>query len=89
MNRVPVRLSSSARGYDHAWRRFRLAYLAEHPTCIDCERNGVVTAATQVDHEPRLRGPNDPGRLDPRRCRACCASCHSRKTCRQDGGRPQ
>jgi 5-methylcytosine-specific restriction protein A len=88
-NPVCNRPSAAKRGYDRVWRTFRAAFLHDNPLCIDCERRGIVTPATHVDHEPALTGPDDPGRLDSGRCRSMCASCHSRKTCRQDGGRPR
>jgi 5-methylcytosine-specific restriction protein A len=44
------------RGYDHEWRRARKAFLAAHPLCAECEREGKVTAATVVDHVIPHRG---------------------------------
>ena len=42
--------SSAKRGYDSKWRRARLAYLRDHPLCTYCEAEGMVTAATLIDH---------------------------------------
>jgi 5-methylcytosine-specific restriction protein A len=42
--------SSRQRGYTTAWQKARAAYLAQHPLCIFCERDGRVTAAVVVDH---------------------------------------
>lgn len=33
------------------WRSLRLAKLQDNPLCENCERNGKVTAATQVHHK--------------------------------------
>lgn len=48
--------NSAQRGYGHKWRRYRIAFLREHPLCVDCEREGRVTAATVVDHIEPHRG---------------------------------
>ena len=41
---------STARGYGYKWQQARIGYLAKHPLCAMCERDGLVTAATVVDH---------------------------------------
>lgn len=64
-----------------AWRKLRAAFLREHPLCMDCEKRGRVTPASVVDHIDGNAHNNEPGNLA-----ALCASCHSRKTARQDGG---
>jgi 5-methylcytosine-specific restriction enzyme A len=38
-----------------AWRRFRASYLADHPLCAECEREGRVTAATVPEHRIPIR----------------------------------
>lgn len=75
-----TRPSSAKRGYGHDWRKFRLEFLAKNPVCC---REGCRNPATEVDHEPELTGPDDPGRLDPKRCAPLCKSCHSSKTASQ------
>lgn len=73
------RPSSSRRGYDRHWQALRLLVLSEEPVCQDCGRE----MATQVDHVVSLeRG----GTHDRENLRALCASCHSKKTVRVDGG---
>jgi len=64
-----------------AWRSIRAAVLAEQPLCAMCEVQGLVTAATQVDHLN-----NDP--QDDRRenLAGTCASCHSIKTGQERNG---
>lgn len=78
-----TRPSACKRGYDRVWRKFAKSFLDDNPTC---DEPGCHRRATDVDHDPPLTGPDDPGRLDPKRCRALCKSHHSAKTVRQDGG---
>lgn len=79
------RPSSSARGYDGRWKRYRLVYLAEHPWCKICLDMGIHEPATDVDHVVPHKG--DPTRFwDPENHQGLCASCHSRKTASEDGG---
>lgn len=44
------RESAHSRGYGHRWREARKGYLRKHPLCVMCGREGVVKAATVVDH---------------------------------------
>jgi 5-methylcytosine-specific restriction protein A len=77
-----TRGSPSRRGYDAAWRRIRDAFLARHPLCVACQREGRNTAATDVDHIlPLRRG----GTHDPRNLQPLCRPHHSSKTAREDG----
>lgn len=82
----PARGTSSQRGYDAGWQRFRKQYLAEHPLCVLCEAEGRAEAATVIDHIRAVRGPNDSGFYDEANLRSLCKSCHSRKTASHDGG---
>lgn len=73
------RQSACKRGYDARWRKVRAAYLMSHPVCVACKR----AAACHVDHIiARERGGTD----DESNLQALCHSCHSRKTCKVDGG---
>lgn len=51
-----ARGSAAERGYDARWRKARLAFLAAHPLCAECERAGRVTPARVVDHVVPHRG---------------------------------
>ena len=42
--------------YGRRWRKARAAFLAEHPLCDYCEREGRITAANVVDHVQPHRG---------------------------------
>lgn len=50
--------SAASRGYGHAWRKARDAFLYAHPLCRACETGmpARVTAATVVDHIVPHRG---------------------------------
>lgn len=50
------RLSSRQRGYDSRWERARLGFLRKHPLCVMCEREGLITPASVVDHIRPHRG---------------------------------
>ena len=77
--REPSRQSAASRGYDHAWRKFRLAVLARTPLCQDCSAAGRVTAAVDVHHVELLRMRPDL-RLDFSNVLALCHECHSART---------
>lgn len=44
------RPSSSKRHYDRHWKPKRDKWLSEHPYCVECQRNGIVRPANEVDH---------------------------------------
>lgn len=70
------------RGWYHTprWTRARLAFLRTAPLCAQCRR-----PANTVDHIVPHR--MDEGLFwDEANWQALCASCHSRKTAREDGG---
>ena len=75
--------SASSRGYDSRWRKARAQFLAEHPLCEECRKNGRYTKATDVDHIVAHRG--DPELFwDRNNWQALCHVCHSRKTNKED-----
>ena len=85
---VPVteqRETASQRGYNSRWQKARLTFLARHPLCAECERQGKVTAATVVDHVIPHKGDQ---RLfwDTSNWQAMCKTCHDVKTATEDGG---
>lgn len=41
---------SAARGYGYKWQKARERYLMDHPLCCYCQRDGIITAASVVDH---------------------------------------
>ena len=77
--------SAHERGYNSRWRKYREGYLRSHPLCVQCERDGLVVAATVVDHIVPHRG--DTTRFwDRANHQALCKGCHDHKTATQDGG---
>lgn len=60
------------------WRRKRRTWLAMHPLCAECERQGRVTAACVVDHVTPHGGDWNRFLLDP--VQSLCRECHDRKT---------
>jgi 5-methylcytosine-specific restriction protein A len=57
--------------------------LAGQPLCVQCETEGRVTLATDVDHVvAKSKGGDDS--LD--NLQALCHECHSKKTVTMDGG---
>lgn len=75
------RPNAHARGYGIRWQRYRKAYLARHPLCVECQSEGRTVAATVVDHVIPHRG--DMGRFwDPCNHQSLCKQHHDAKTAR-------
>jgi 5-methylcytosine-specific restriction protein A len=66
--------TSTERGYGYGWRKLREWYLTEHPLCVECERAGVVSAATLIHHIDRDTSNNQESNL-----KALCADCHQQQ----------
>ncbi|MEK3945000.1 HNH endonuclease [Paenibacillus sp. FSL H3-0310] len=77
--------SAAERGYDSKWKVARARFLRSHPLCVHCELSSLVTAATVVDHIIPHKGDM---RLfwNVSNWQGLCASCHSIKTVKEDGG---
>lgn len=77
--------TAAERGYDHKWRKARLAFLQANPLCKHCMENNKLTEATRVDHIVPHRGDK---KLfwDRKNWQPLCESCHNRKTAKEDGG---
>ncbi|MCW5777815.1 MAG: HNH endonuclease [Phycisphaeraceae bacterium] len=75
-----LRRSAAARGYDGDWSRLAKLHRAREPLCRHCARAGRAVPAALVDHIRPIRGPHDPGRLDPENLQSLCRACHARKT---------
>ena len=75
--------SADSRGYGRAWQKARKRYLAEHPLCVECMKEGRYTKATDVDHIAPHRGDQ---RLfwDEANWQALCHRHHSIKTRQED-----
>jgi 5-methylcytosine-specific restriction enzyme A len=54
-----------SRLYNHrTWRRYRRAYLQQHPLCAMCAAEGRIRIASQVDLVIALEASGDPWRWD-------------------------
>lgn len=71
--------TTNERGYTYRWQKARERFLAKHPLCKHCQAQGIVTAATDVDHVIPHRG-NDALFWDESNWQSLCKSCHSVKT---------
>lgn len=77
------RPSAHRRGYDGKWRQARLAFLDNNPLCVMCQSQGLLVAATVVDHIIPHRG-NQARFWDMTNWQALCKSCHDTKTATTD-----
>lgn len=80
-----TRGNSAERGYDNKWRKARQGYLRSHPLCVECERQGRVTAADVVDHITPHRGDMTLF-WNSNNWQSLCTTCHNIKTATEDGG---
>lgn len=71
---------------DRRWQEYRLAFLAEHPLCVDPfgEHEGRPVVATVVDHIQAHRGDTELF-WDTANHQALCLQCNSRKAARSEG----
>ena len=77
------------RGYDNRWRKARAYFLAAHPLCVMCEREGFITAASVVDHITPHKGNPDLF-WDRENWQPLCSAHHnSDKQAIERGGRPR
>jgi len=79
--------SAGSRGYNRSWQKARTAYLAAHPLCVMCQKEGRYTKATVVDHIIPHRG-NQRLFWDTDNWQALCKRHHDQKTGNEDS-RPE
>ncbi|ONH85370.1 HNH endonuclease [Thalassospira sp. MCCC 1A02803] len=77
--------TAAKRGYGSKWQKARAAFLREHPLCCQCQNEGYVVAATEVDHIIPHKGDQ---KLFWSRSnwQSLCKTHHSIKTAKEDGG---
>lgn len=78
-----ARATSTGRGYDARWQRFRRWYIAEYvsgnPTCLDCSAPFMRMADIELHHEHKA--VDHPELLfETENIRALCKRCHSVRT---------
>ena len=66
------------------WKILRKQFLREHPLCEECKKNGVVKAATIVDHIKAHKG-DEKLFWDQNNWQALCKHHHDQKTVKEDG----
>jgi 5-methylcytosine-specific restriction protein A len=76
--------SSAQQGYGYHWQQIRARFLANHPTCESCGRIATVADHVPTRKELVRQGVDNPD--DEKFLHALCASCHARKTVKEDGG---
>jgi 5-methylcytosine-specific restriction protein A len=64
------------------WQSGRVAWLSRFPLCAQCEADGLVVAAGEVDHVTPHRG-DEALFFDHTNWQSLCKRCHSRKTARE------
>ncbi len=73
------------RGYTATWHKARKRYLAANPICVECEKENIITPANTVDHIIPHRGDKELF-WDEDNWQSLCATHHSIKTAKEDGG---
>jgi 5-methylcytosine-specific restriction protein A len=76
--------SARQRGYTSRWEKARTSYLRSHPLCVECEKEGIVTAAIVVDHIKPHKG-NQALFWDTSNWQSLCKHHHDLKTATEDG----
>lgn len=79
--------SAGSRGYNREWQKARKVYLAAHPLCVMCQKEGRYIKATVVDHIIPHRG-NQRLFWDQNNWQALCKRHHDLKTGNEDS-RPE
>ena len=68
--------------YNSRWRKVRIQYLRQNPLCVMCKKDGVLKAATEVDHiEPHKGDAQKFWNQD--NWQGLCKQCHSAKSQRE------
>ena len=63
----------------YRWQKMRSHHRRHNPTCAECERSGILTLATDVDHI--IPHKNNPELMwDTDNLQSLCKPCHNRKT---------
>jgi 5-methylcytosine-specific restriction endonuclease McrA len=79
--KAPGRAELEAFYNGRRWRKLSTLYRAQHPTCIVCEGEGVVTPATQVHHVKEV-STHPALAYDWNNLNALCTRCHNRMRAR-------
>lgn len=77
------RPTAPQRGYDSRWQKARKTWLAEHPLCAECERQGRVRGATLVDHIVPHSGDYQLFWDSEGNWQSLCVACHQLKSMKE------
>lgn len=77
--RTPHTRTTSERGYDWQWQKFRARIVAERVLCEDCTEAGMVRAGEELHHLAKVIDRPDL-RLDEGNVRLLCGPCHDKRT---------
>ena len=70
------------------WRKTRKLKLMQQPNCVECEKRGIISVATDVDHiEPMRQGDPDEKFWDLDGLQCLCSSHHKSKSAKERGDR--
>ena len=73
---------ASKKRYGSAWQKIRDLYIAAHPLCERCQKQGTLTPVEEVHHiVPLSKG----GTHDESNLMSLCKPCHSEITAREGG----
>ena len=78
---------STARGYGYKWQKARERFLSANPLCCYCQRKGLITSASVVDHIEPHRG-NESLFWDESNWQPLCKPCHDVTKAREEGRGP-
>ena len=67
--------------FTNRWKKVRSIILKEQPLCVQCEKLGLTTQATDVDHIVEIKDGGDP--FNKELLQPLCRSCHNRKTAKE------
>ena len=70
--------------YRKSWKVLRNNQLRRKPYCEECDRNHLMTHATEVDHKTPHKGDKALF-FDADNLQSLCETCHSRKTLLENG----
>jgi len=78
--------TTAERGYGARWQKARAHYLSKYPLCVECEAQGRVEVATDLDHIVPHKGDMERFWDFKNNVQSLCKRHHSIKTSKEDGG---
>jgi 5-methylcytosine-specific restriction protein A len=67
----------------------RKRHFEQFPLCVDCQKQGRITIATELDHIIALTNGGHDFDVDPSQKCGLCHDCHEAKTAKDMGYRPR